>query len=198
MTVIKKKAWPGIFEKMLSGEKNFDLRLADFNIKVGDTLVLEEYNPETKKYTGRKLTKKVGYVLHFKLDSFGQKEGIIKKGLYAIQLIEGSFSIKQAQQMVDAWIKSLGSRYFDKLTQMAQLTEEVGEVARVISRTYGEQSFKKGEKEDLGDELADVLFALICIANSTGVDLTEKFENNLDKKTKRDKRRHARNQKLKI
>lgn len=115
---------------------------------------------------------------------------IIKRG--------NELTIKQAQQMVDAWIKSLGSRYFDKLTQMAQLTEEVGEVARVISRTYGEQSFKKGEKEDLGDELADVLFTLICIANSTGVDLTEKFENNLDKKTKRDKRRHARNQKLKI
>ncbi|MBE6285679.1 MAG: pyrophosphatase [Bacteroidales bacterium] len=105
-------------------------------------------------------------------------------------------TIKEAQERVDKWIKEYGVRYFNEMTNMAILTEEVGEVARIMARTYGEQSFKEGEKRELGDELADVLWVLICIANQTGVDLTEALEKNLDKKTKRDKERHINNKKL--
>jgi|TARA_B100001093_G_C26499427_1_gene872626 NTP pyrophosphatase (non-canonical NTP hydrolase) len=102
------------------------------------------------------------------------------------------------QKKVDDWIKKYGVRYFDELTNMAQLTEEVGEVARIISRVYGEQSIKKDEKiNDLGEELADVLFVLICLANQTGVDLEKSFEEKLEKKSKRDKTRHLSNKKLK-
>jgi NTP pyrophosphatase (non-canonical NTP hydrolase) len=106
-------------------------------------------------------------------------------------------TIKEAQEAVDQWIKSYGVRYFSELTNMAVLTEEVGEMARVMARKYGDQSFKPGEKENLGDEMADVLWVLICLANQTGVDLTEEFKKNLEKKTKRDKDRHINNVKLK-
>ena len=107
-------------------------------------------------------------------------------------------TIKEAQTKVDQWIKTTGVRYFSELTNMAMLTEEVGEVARIIARTYGDQSFKESDKEkQLSDELADVLFVLICIANQTGVDLTEALEKNLDKKTTRDAQRHRLNPKLK-
>lgn len=102
------------------------------------------------------------------------------------------------QKKVDDWIKKYGVRYFNELTNMAQLTEEVGEVARIISRVYGEQSSKKNEKiNDLGEELADVLFVLICLANQTGVDLEKSFDEKLKKKTKRDIDRHLSNDKLK-
>ncbi len=107
-------------------------------------------------------------------------------------------TIQEAQQSVDQWIKENGVRYFNELTNMAILTEEVGEVARIIARKYGEQSFKENEAEvDLGNEFADVLFVLICLANQTGVDLDEALKKNLDKKTKRDKFRHQNNPKLK-
>lgn len=107
-------------------------------------------------------------------------------------------TINQAQKTVDKWIKKHGVRYFNELTNMAILTEEVGEVARIISREYGEQSFKKKDKDkNLSDELADVLFVLICLANQTGVDLTKAFEKNMEKKTKRDNKRHKKNKKLK-
>ncbi|MDR1525518.1 MAG: nucleotide pyrophosphohydrolase [Tannerella sp.] len=106
-------------------------------------------------------------------------------------------TIKEAQQLVDKWIKTYGVRYFNELTNMAVLTEEVGELARVIARTYGEQSFKESDKNrNLGDEMADVLWVLICLANQTGVDLTEAFEKNLKKKTDRDNERHKNNIKL--
>ncbi|MBR1947042.1 MAG: nucleotide pyrophosphohydrolase [Bacteroidaceae bacterium] len=105
-------------------------------------------------------------------------------------------TIKEAQERVDAWIKEYGVRYFNELTNTAILAEEVGEVARIMARKYGEQSFKEGEKNDLGDELADVLWVLICIANQTGVDLTEALLKNLDKKSKRDNKRHINNPKL--
>ena len=106
-------------------------------------------------------------------------------------------NLKNAQQEVDNWIKEHGVRYFNELTNMAILTEEVGEVARIISRKYGEQSFKESEKDkDLGDELADVLFVLTCIANQTGVDLEAAVKKNLDKKTNRDHDRHQNNSKL--
>ena len=102
------------------------------------------------------------------------------------------------QKKVDDWIKKYGVRYFDELTNMAQLTEEVGEVARIISMVYGEQSIKKDEKiNDLGEELADVLFVLICLANQTGIDLEKAFDEKLKKKTKRDIDRHLSNDKLK-
>ncbi len=107
-------------------------------------------------------------------------------------------TIQEAQLTVDNWIKENGVRYFNELTNMAILTEEVGEVARIIAREYGEQSFKAAEKEmDLANEFADVLFVLICLANQTGIDLTDALKNNLDKKTKRDKFRHINNPKLK-
>ena len=106
-------------------------------------------------------------------------------------------TIEEAQAKVDDWIKTFGVRYFSELTNMAILTEEVGEVARIISRKYGEQSFKESEQDkDLGDEMADVLWVLLCLANQTGVDLTEAFERNLEKKTARDKDRHKGNRKL--
>lgn len=105
--------------------------------------------------------------------------------------------IKDAQNLVDQWIKTNGVRYFNELTNMAILTEEVGEVARIIARKYGEQSFKNKEEEiNLADELADVLFVVICLANQTGVNLTDAFHKNLDKKTNRDKDRHENNEKL--
>ncbi len=105
--------------------------------------------------------------------------------------------IKEAQQVVDDWIKTYGVRYFNELTNMAILTEEVGEVARIISRKYGEQSFKESDKDkDLGDELADVLWVIIAIANQTGVDLTAALKKNIAKKTNRDSERHHNNVKL--
>ena len=106
-------------------------------------------------------------------------------------------TIKEAQQAVDQWIKLYGVRYFSELTNMAVLTEEVGELARVMARKYGDQSFKPGEKDNLGDEMADVLWVLICLANQTGVDLTEELKKNLENKTQRDKERHINNVKLK-
>ena len=106
-------------------------------------------------------------------------------------------SIKDAQKYVDEWIKTYGVRYFNELTNMAILTEEVGELARIIARTYGEQSFKVEDKNrDIGDEMADVLWVLICLANQTGVDLTSAFEKNIRKKTERDSERHKNNNKL--
>ncbi|MGN1354822.1 MAG: nucleotide pyrophosphohydrolase [Alloprevotella sp.] len=106
-------------------------------------------------------------------------------------------TIKEAQEAVDQWIKGYGVRYFNELTNMAILTEEVGELARIMSRKYGEQSFKPGEPTDPSDEMADVLWVLLCLANQTGVDLTEALQRSIDKKTKRDKTRHLNNEKLK-
>ena len=105
-------------------------------------------------------------------------------------------TIREAQDTVDQWIKTYGVRYFSELTNMAVLTEEVGELARVIARKYGDQSFKAGEKDNLGDEMADVLWVLLCLANQTGVDLTEELKKNIEKKTLRDKERHIQNKKL--
>ena len=106
-------------------------------------------------------------------------------------------TIKEAQQIVDAWIHKYGVRYFSELTNMAVLTEEVGELARVMARKYGDQSFKEGEKENLGEEMADVLWVLLCMANQTGVDLTEELQKSIEKKTRRDSLRHIANPKLK-
>ena len=106
-------------------------------------------------------------------------------------------TIEEVQKVVDQWIKTYGKRYFNELTNMAILTEEVGEVARVMARNYGEQSFKNSDRKvELADELADVLWVLICIANQTGVDLTEALKKNIEKKTERDKTRHINNPKL--
>ena len=107
-------------------------------------------------------------------------------------------TIKEAQQEVDQWIKTVGVRYFSELTNIAILTEEVGELARIMARTYGDQSFKKSDlNKDLGDEMADVLWVLICLANQTGIDLTDALKKNIEKKTNRDKDRHINNEKLK-
>ena len=108
-----------------------------------------------------------------------------------------NLTIRDVQRRVDEWIKTYGVRYFSELTNMAILTEEVGEVARIMARKYGDQSFKESDtKHDLADEMADVLWVLVCLANQTGVDLTEAFERNLRKKTERDNERHLNNQKL--
>jgi NTP pyrophosphatase (non-canonical NTP hydrolase) len=110
---------------------------------------------------------------------------------------QNSLPIREAQQRVDEWIKTYGVRYYSELTNMAVLTEEVGELARIMARTYGDQSFKKSDlAKNLGDEMADVLFVLICLANQTGVDLEEAFRKNLEKKTERDAERHRNNPKL--
>ena len=107
-------------------------------------------------------------------------------------------TIQEAQQQVDGWIKTVGVRYFSELTNMTILTEEVGELARIMARTYGDQSFKKTDLDkNLSDEMADVLWVLICLANQTGVDLTEAFQKNMEKKTNRDAERHQQNEKLK-
>ncbi len=107
-------------------------------------------------------------------------------------------TIQQAQQQVDQWIKTIGVRYFSELTNMAILTEEVGELARIMARKYGDQSFKESDKEkNLADEMADVLWVLICLANQTGVDLTDALQKNFEKKTNRDAERHKKNEKLK-
>ena len=112
--------------------------------------------------------------------------------------MSNELSISDAQETVDKWIKSIGVRYFSELTNLAQLVEEVGELSRIMSRQFGEQSFKPNESpSDLSDELADVMFVLICIANQTGVDLTSALQKNLEKKTKRDRDRHQNNPKLK-
>ena len=107
-------------------------------------------------------------------------------------------TIKEAQQQVDGWISTTGVRYFSELSNMAMLTEEVGELARIMVRTYGDQSFKESDKNrNLGDEMADVLWVLLCLANQTGVDLTEALQKNFEKKTNRDADRHRQNEKLK-
>ncbi len=106
-------------------------------------------------------------------------------------------TIEELQQKVDHWIKTYGVRYFSELTNMAILTEEVGELARCMARKYGDQSFKAGEKENMADEMADILWVLTCLANQTGVDLTEAMSRNIEKKTNRDKNRHINNPKLK-
>lgn len=107
-------------------------------------------------------------------------------------------TIEQAQQEVDSWIKTIGVKYFSELTNMTILTEEVGELARIMARTYGDQSFKESDKnKDMADEMADILWVLICLANQTGVDLTQAFKKNIEKKTIRDKDRHKNNEKLK-
>lgn len=107
-------------------------------------------------------------------------------------------TIQEAQQQVDGWIKTVGVRYFSELTNMAILTEEVGELARIMARTYGDQSFKKTDLDrNLADEMADVLWVLICLANQTGVNLTDALQKNIEKKTKRDAERHQQNEKLK-
>jgi NTP pyrophosphatase (non-canonical NTP hydrolase) len=108
-----------------------------------------------------------------------------------------NITLKEAQRQVDEWIRTYGVRYFSELTNMACLTEEVGELARVMARKYGDQSFKNGEKEQLGEEMADILWVLICLANQTGVDLTEEFQKTMEKKTRRDSLRHISNPKLK-
>lgn len=105
-------------------------------------------------------------------------------------------TIEEAQKRVDEWIRTYGVRYFNELTNMAVLTEEVGELARVMARKYGEQSFKEGENQDPSEEMADVLWVLICLANQTGVDLTKALEHSFEKKTQRDKDRHKNNTKL--
>lgn len=107
-------------------------------------------------------------------------------------------TIQEAQETVDNWIKTIGVRYFSELTNMTILTEEVGELARIMARTYGDQSFKKSDlNKNLGDEMADILWVLICLANQTGINLTEAFKKNMEKKTDRDKDRHRNNEKLK-
>lgn len=112
--------------------------------------------------------------------------------------LNSNVTLQQAQEIVDQWIKTTGVRYFSELTNMAMLTEEVGEVARIIARRYGEQSEKESDKtKDLGDEMADVLWVLLCLANQTGVNLTESFHKNMQKKNDRDKDRHQQNPKLK-
>lgn len=106
-------------------------------------------------------------------------------------------TIKEAQNTVDSWIKEYGVRYFSELTNMTVLTEEVGELARVMARKYGDQSFKEGEEDNMGEEIADIFWVLCCIANQTGIDITEDFKKSIEKKTQRDKDRHKNNQKLK-
>ena len=122
--------------------------------------------------------------------------GILLMLIVFLYKAKNKMTIKEAQEAVDRWIKEYGVRYFSELTNMAILTEEVGELARVIARKYGDQSFKEGEKDNLGEEMADVLWVLLCLANQTGVDLTEELRKSIEKKTQRDALRHIHNKKL--
>lgn len=124
-----------------------------------------------------------------------EKIFILPSGLYTNQYHK-AMSIEEAQKIVDTWIQEIGVRYYNELTNTAILMEEVGELARIMARVYGEQSFKQGESHNLADEMADVLFVLICLANQTGVSLTEALQKNLEKKTRRDRERHRNNEKL--
>lgn len=126
-----------------------------------------------------------------------EKAGRRKICLQKARKRQCNMTLEEAQQTVDKWIKTYGVRYFSELTNMACLTEEVGELARVMARRYGDQSFKAGEPTDPAEEMADVLWVLICLANQTGVDLTEAFRKSLEKKTLRDATRHLENEKLK-
>lgn len=112
--------------------------------------------------------------------------------------MNNEITIREAQRLVDQWIRQYGVRYFSELTNMACLTEEVGELARVMARKYGDQSFKEGEPQDPSDEMADVLWVLLCLANQTGIDLTEALRKSIEKKTKRDATRHIANEKLRV
>ncbi len=121
----------------------------------------------------------------------------VPEGSESIHSLAGELTISQVQSSIDDWIRSVGVRYFDEMTNLAQLVEEVGEVARILSRTCGEQSTKPGESlGDLGDELADVLFVVVCLANQSGINLQDAIKHNLDKKTNRDRSRHRTNPKL--
>lgn len=111
--------------------------------------------------------------------------------------MNNDITLREAQHLVDEWIRQYGVRYFSELTNMACLTEEVGELARIMARRYGDQSFKEGEPQDPADEMADVLWVLLCLANQTGVDLTDALKGNIEKKTRRDRLRHISNEKLK-
>lgn len=129
---------------------------------------------------------------------FGEKCPLSFSSYFPMKNSESTLTLGEAQQRVDEWIKTYGVRYYSELTNMAVLTEEVGELARIMARTYGDQSFKKSDlKKNLPDEMADVLFVLICLANQTGVNLEEAFKKNLEKKTGRDAERHKNNPKLK-
>ena len=121
---------------------------------------------------------------------------LFESGMNVMRINSAHVTTEQAQQMVDEWIRTFGVRYFSELTNMAILTEEVGELARVMSRKYGDQSFKPGEPTDPADEMADILWVLLCLANQTGTDLTEALQRNIQKKTQRDHRRHLDNPKL--
>lgn len=117
--------------------------------------------------------------------------------IYTMDSLQNDITLREMQQSVDQWIKAYGVRYFSELTNMACLTEEVGELARVMARLYGDQSFKSGEKSNLGEEMADVLWVLTCLANQTGIDLTRELQLTFEKKTRRDATRHLHNPKLK-
>jgi NTP pyrophosphatase (non-canonical NTP hydrolase) len=158
----------------------------------------------------RRLTEHMGNMLIFKrvipkcvnILSNAEKQTLVKRRIPLktnnYDEMKNEITLKEAQEQVDQWIKTIGVRYFSELTNMAVLTEEVGELARIMARTYGDQSFKKTDPEtNLADEMADVLWVLICLANQTGVDLTVAFRENLEKKTKRDAARHVNNEKLK-
>ena len=114
------------------------------------------------------------------------------------KIMNDEITLREAQRLVDQWIRQYGVRYFSELTNMACLTEEVGELARVMARKYGDQSFKEGEPQDPSEEMADVLWVLLCLANQTGTDLTEALRKSIEKKTKRDKTRHINNEKLRV
>ena len=125
-----------------------------------------------------------------------QKNAIFEPQTHT-NIMNNDITLSEAQQQADEWIKTYGVRYFNELTNMAILTEEVGELARVMARTYGEQSFKAGEQPNLAEEMADVLWVLVCMANQTGVNLTEAWRQTIEKKTRRDSTRHKNNEKLK-
>ena len=142
-------------------------------------------------YNGRQMQRKPQESAYLRPYSSSRGSHCYNKRHYQVNM-----TIKEAQQQVDQWIKTYGVRYFSELTNMACLTEEVGELARVMARTYGDQSFKAGEKANIGEEMADILWVLLCLANQTGTDLTAELEKSFQKKTQRDATRHISNTKL--
>jgi len=177
---IRKKTWPEYFEKVLNGEKNIDLRLADFELNKGDILVLEEYNPQTKQYTGRVVKKKVVNLIKVNPTEMVSSENIEKFGFYEIELEKG-ISVIQAQEKVDDLIQCYGG-YWQPLSMLARLVEETGELSRAMNIKFGNKKSKfEGDGKELNEELADVLFTILAISNMLNVNLGDEVEKKLKK-----------------
>ena len=195
MTEIKKKTWPGYFNLVLSGKKKVEIRLADFDIKAGDTLVLEEYDPETKTYSGRTIKRKAKSIIKFNPTMMHRYEDMKDFGFYIIDIEDetnqnniinnieqsSSLNIQEAQTKVDELIQAYGG-YWQPLSMLARLVEETGELSRAMNIKFGNKKSKfEGDGKEVEKEMSDVLITLLAIANMQKIDLSKEFEDKLKK-----------------